>query len=418
MSLNDTVIRKLKVPRTGKRREYYDRQIPGFGIRITDRGVRSYILIYTHNGRRRRYTIGRVGEISLEDARELARQLRGQVRREGRDPAAEQKAARALAKVATAKNFADVVELYTKRDLAQRRRGREARMTIDLHLMPAWGALPITSITRAHVIAKIESLVDAGMSGGAERVFALARRIFSWAISRGEFGIERSPFEKLRVADIVGKRTFRTRILSDREWRALFRAAPALGHPFESIIYLLARTGLRRSEIAEARFAEFDLDQKLWTIPSNRMKADAPHTVPLTDEMLGILRSLPRTGEFLFPTERGDRPVSGFSAIKRKLDREMHSELAREAGEDVALEPWTFHDVRRSMRTQLSSLPVPGGDLVRELLLAHSKPELHRIYDQFAYLDEKRRALELWQEKLQAILEVRSADVVSMPQRA
>src|SRR6266702_1821910 len=95
MSLTELGINKLKAPRAGKRREKYDRQIPGFGIRVTDRGVRSYILVYTHGGRRRRYTIGRVSEIGLEDARELARQLRGQVRREGRDPAAEQKTARA-----------------------------------------------------------------------------------------------------------------------------------------------------------------------------------------------------------------------------------------------------------------------------------------------------------------------------------
>src|SRR6266700_4201456 len=147
MSLTELGINKLKAPRAGKRREKYDRQIPGFGIRVTDRGVRSYILVYTHGGRRRRYTIGRVSEIGLEDARELARQLRGQVRREGRDPAAEQKAARGLAKIATAETFAEVVELFDKRVLAKQRRGREVMLTVEKHLLPAWGDLSIASIT-------------------------------------------------------------------------------------------------------------------------------------------------------------------------------------------------------------------------------------------------------------------------------
>jgi len=425
MTLTDLGIRKLKAPRTGKRREKYDRQIPGFAIRITDRGARSYILIYTHGGRRRRFTIGRVGEVSLEDARELARQLRGQVRREGRDPAAEQKAARGLAKIATAETFAEVVKLFDKRVLAKQRRGREVMLTVEKHLLPAWGDLSIASITPDHALTRIEAIIDAGMGAGAQRVFAIARRIFSWAVTRpGSFGIKHQPFEKLQPKDIFGKRKFRTRTLSDHEWRALFRAVPALGHPFESIVYLLALTGLRRSEVAEARRSEINFGKAEWVIPASRMKADAAHVVPLTAEMLGILKSLPRDGELLFPTERGDRPVSGFSPIKTKLDRLMHSalrELAVEAGEDpesVELQPWVFHDIRRSMRTHLSTLPVPDGDLVRELLLAHTKPELHKVYDQHAYFDQKRRALELWAEKLQAILEARSADVVHMPQRA
>src|SRR6266567_3643002 len=64
MALTDLAIRKLKPPATG-RLERYDRLIPGFGVRITDKGAKSYVFVYPHGGRRRRYTIGRVGEISL-----------------------------------------------------------------------------------------------------------------------------------------------------------------------------------------------------------------------------------------------------------------------------------------------------------------------------------------------------------------
>ena len=77
----------------------------------------------------------------------------------------------------------------------------------------------------------------------------------------------------------------------------------------------------------------------------------------------------------------------------------------RARGEDrrkTELEPFVIHDIRRSMRTGLSALPVP--DLVRELVIAHSKPGLHKVYDQFAYLDEKHAALTAWEARLRSIV--------------
>jgi integrase len=420
MALTELGIRKLKAPKAGKRREKYDREIRGFSIRITDRGVRSYQLVYSFGGRRRRYMIGRVGEMGLEQAREEARRLRGLVR-QNRDPAAEEKAARAIAKTASApKTFGEVVELYEKRALAGKRRGRQARMSIDRHLMPFWKDIPLASITRADVLERIEALVDAGTAEAARSVFNICRRLFNWAISRGAFGIAHSPCEKLRPADIAAAlkdRSVRERILSDREWRALFRAVRRLGYPYEPIIELLALTGLRRNEVVEARRSEFDLtDRKEWTIPSKRMKSGRVHVVPLTKRMIAIVNSLSGDGEFLFPNDRGNRPFSSFSAFKEKIDQLMAEELKRD-DPSAKLENWRFHDIRRSMRTKLSELPVPGGDLVRELLLAHAKPGLHKVYDQHAYLDERYQAYRLWEDKLTAILEGRSADVIGLAQR-
>jgi integrase len=175
-------------------------------------------------------------------------------------------------------------------------------------------------------------------------------------------------------------------------------------------------TGLRLREVAESRFGEFDLVEKRWTIPSERMKSERPHVVPLTPRMIKIVSSLPGKSELLFPNDRGNRPFTSFSVFKKKIDKRMAEELERESP-PVKFEDWRLHDLRRSMRTALSELPVPGGDLVRELLLAHAKPGLHKVYDQFAYVAERRRAYELWQDKLTSILERRSADVLELAQR-
>jgi integrase len=414
MALTAQGIRKLKAPKAGQRREKYDREIRGFGLRVTDRGVRSFILLYSFGGKRRRYTIGRIGEIALEEAREEARRLRGLIR-QGRDPGADQKAARALAKAASAPvTFREAVDIYQKRKLGGLRRGHTIRQTIDKHLMPFWAEMRLTSITRDHVRERVEALIDAGIPEAGRRVLEIAQRLFSWAIARGTFGIEESPCEKLRAKDLVGKRSLRDRVLTDPEWRALFRAVQRMDPQYRSIIELLALTGLRRNEVSDARWSEFDFGKKEWLIPGARMKNAAAHVVPLVPRMVEIINSLPRTNkQFLFPNDRGNRSFTSFSTMKEKLDGLMLEELRRE-NPTAELKAWVIHDVRRSMRTKLSELPVPNGDLVRELLLAHKKPGLHQVYDLHAYMSDRRRGYELWAEKLLAILENRQADVIDL----
>ena len=73
---------------------------------------------------------------------------------------------------------------------------------------------------------------------------------------------------------------------------------------------------------------------------------------------------------------------------------------------------WVIHDLRRTMRTRLSALPVQ--DLVRELVIAHAKPGLHKVYDQHAYQNEKRQCLELWEARLLSIVEPRPGDITDL----
>ena len=171
---------------------------------------------------------------------------------------------------------------------------------------------------------------------------------------------------------------------------------------------LLALTGQRKSEVAEARWREFNFDKKLWVIPSARMKGAAAHTVPLTEDAITLLDELPRfkQGDHVFSTTFGAKPVNGFSKAKLRLDAAMLAELEE-------LEPFVIHDIRRTMRTGLSALPIP--DRVRELVIAHAQPGLHKVYDQHAYEDEKRHALTLWTARLRNMLAPpQSAYVVSL----
>jgi integrase len=404
VALTNLAIRKLKPPATG-RFERYDRLIPGFGVRITDKGTKSYIFVYPHGGRRHRYTIGRVGEISLEDARDKARELRSLIR-QGRHPVAERKAQ--WTPKAAPVLFGDVVELFDRRFLSKKRSGHETRRIIDRELLPHWKDRPLTSITSDDVHDRIDALLDVGKREAARRLFEITRRLFNWVRSqRDGCRIERSPCADLSPKELFDEKPIRKRTLNDAELRAMWHASECMGYPFGPMLRLLALTGLRRNEVAHARWTEFDFNKSLWTIPPHRMKSGAGHVVPLTSEMLTILNALPHHGEFLFTSKRrNDRPISGFTAMKARLDALMDKE--------IKVADWTIHDIRRTMRTQLSSLPIPGGDLVRELVIAHAKPGLHRIYDQHAYLDERRSALELWAARLRGIIEQPAAKVVAL----
>jgi integrase len=123
------------------------------------------------------------------------------------------------------------------------------------------------------------------------------------------------------------------------------------------------------------------------------MKGDAAHEVPLSSLAVEILRSLPNDGgpgAFVFSTTDGKAAISGFSKSKVALDRIINERRVKDDAGAESIGPFVFHDLRRTMRTALSGLPVP--DLVAELVIAHAKPGLHKVYDQHAYRDEKRRA--------------------------
>ncbi len=159
----------------------------------------------------------------------------------------------------------------------------------------------------------------------------------------------------------------------------------------------------RRSEVSDAKWGEFDLDKKLWTFPPERFKSNASHLVPLSDAALAIIELLPRftEGDHLFTTTYGEKPISGFSKPKVRLDEMMGNRP-----------PWVIHDIRRTVRTRLASLRV--SDLVAEMVIGHGRKGIQRVYDQHTYEAEMREALELWAARLRDIVTPPPENVVRL----
>jgi integrase len=407
-NLTDRYIKSRRNASPGRRDDYTDAIVPGLALRVTDRGHKSFVLVARFPANPQHPTrrwLGDVGAITLEEARKKAR---GWIELIGRgiDPKIEEARKRAAEQRRQQNNFAAVAAEFLERHASGLKKSAEASRIIEQEFIRRWGQRPATDIMPGEVAIAIRAIVKRGSPYQAHNALGYIRRLYSWAIGTHEFGIEASPVERLSPKDLIGKREPRNRTLSDDELRAVWSAAGEMGYPYGDIFRLLVLTGQREREVADMRWSEIDEHKKLWAIPAARMKGDRTHEVPLAREALALLSGLPRFvgGECVFTTTGGGKPVNGFSKAKARIDRLS------------GVSHWVIHDLRRTMRTHLSALPVQ--DLVRELVIAHAKPGLHKVYDQHAYQDEKRRCLELWEKRLRFIVEPPEGSSSVAPLRA
>ena len=395
-NLTDRFVNSRKKASPGRRDDYSDAIVPGLALRVTDRGHKSFVLVtrYPSNPvHPTRRSLGDVGVITLENAREKARGWLELIGR-GIDPKVEEARQRAAAERRQLNSFAAVAREFLERHASGLKKSAEAKRIIEAEFVKRWGPRPITDIMPEEVATAIRAIVKRGAPYQAHNAFGYLRRLFSWAIGTHQFGISASPLERLSPKDLIGKREARDRTLNDAELHAMWNAAGEIGYPYGPVFQLLMLTGQRELEIAHASWPEIGtLDNPLLTIPASRMKGSRTHEVPLTPKAVDILAAMPlfSAGDYVFTTTAGSKPINGFSKAKKRIDK-----LSGVTG-------WVIQDIRRTVRTRFSALPVE--DLVRELVIAHAKPGLHKVYDQHAYRVEKRRCLELWEGRLMAIVE-------------
>jgi integrase len=412
-------------PRKG-RIDYPDALVPGLALRVTDAGHKSFVLIarYPQNPKNpTRRALGDVGVITLEQARAKARRWLELIGK-GIDPKVQEARQRAAEQRRQVNSFAAMANEYLTREATKLAHHVQARRIIEAEFVKRWGSRPATDILPEEAAAAIRAIVKRGSPAQARNAFGHGSRMFNWAIGTHEFGITVSPFASLRATDLAGKKVLRDRVLEDHELRAIWQAANGLtsaeavaearrrdvkrdpnqplGYPYGPVVRLMVLTGQREREVSDMRWSEIDFDNRIWTIPSKRMKGKRAHVIPLAPEALALLKSLPRFsgGECVFSATGGVKPVNGFSKTKERLDKVS------------GVSGWVLHDLRRTMRTHLSALPIE--DRVREHMIAHAQPGLHQVYDRHRYGGEKRRGFELWEQRLRGIVEPGTAEVADL----
>lgn len=454
VNLTDAKIKALQPAAEGQRYEVADALVPGLIIRVTDSGHRTFVLrtriagrVDPKSGRVNpvRRVIGEYGATEIAEARAKARHWL-ELAAKGIDPQdeveRERRAVTRQRQMEHENNFRAVAEAYVRhKRRAGRRRVDTDEREIKRHLVSRWGDMPIIEIARGDVVKMVNDLVDSGRVRTAHDMLGHTRALFGWAIDQGSYGLEHSPCDRMKPSRLIGEKKIRYRVLTDEELWAYWRATKRLGVILGPFYRVLLLTGQRLSEVAGIRrrelhpqlvkllraeapvdWAKVPADVKVWTVPPERFKSNASHTVPLSDAACAELASLPLfSGEHLFTHTHGKKPINGFGQSKAKLDRLMLRTLralARKAGDDpagVTLEHWVQHDLRRTVRTRLSSLRVPQE--VAEMVIGHGKKGLARVYDQHQFLDEMREALEAWARRLLSITEPTPSNVVQLPVR-
>ncbi len=414
--LTRRAIEAMKPAATGARYDVWDTEVPGLLVRVTSNGVRTFMLSARYPGTKwsTRRALGTYPDRTLEKAREKARAWR-QCIREGLDPAVEEEEARQAELRRQASTFRIAAEAFIAHThgTGQRQAAKVERDMCNVFIA-AWGKRPVTAITSADVKLVIDAKVKEGKRARAHNLLELISRCFNWLVDTDAYGLAASPCARLKPKKVIGEKKKRKRILSDDELRAFWAAAGNMKYPVRQFLRLLLVTIQRKSEVSDVAWPEVDLENGLWIIPAHRMKMDNSHAVPLSSLAVSLFREAPlfAQGPAALTYTLGKKPLNSFSAIKREVDALMLDQLRKSAirrGEDpatVRLAPWVLHDLRRTGRTHLSALPVP--DLIRERIIAHAPSGLHQTYDLFDHLEEKRRGLDLWAERLLTIVEPKS----------
>jgi integrase len=306
--LTDRALKATKPAAPGTRTMLWDAAVPSFGVRVTDKGKLTFIVMRRLNGKLVRRMLGQYPIMTLTAAREAALTAVRDIER-GVDPNAKKAAERLEEERRKADSFESVAEEFISRHVAKLRSAAEVEAVIRRELIRRWGSRPVTDISRRDIVRALEEIADSGRLYSAHKVFNYLSKFFGWAIGRGLYGLESSPCAGIKTSELIGRREPRQRVLNDQELAALWRATDGLGYPAEPFVRLLLLTGQRLREVAEMAWSKVDLEKGLWTIPAERMKGDAAHEVALAPEAVAILQSLPRwTGPFVFSTNRRPTP--------------------------------------------------------------------------------------------------------------
>jgi integrase len=455
--LTDRFLKAIKPAEPGARPIIWDATQPNFGVRVTDRGSKTFVVMRRRPGDDLplRHTIGAYnpaaepgGEGSLAHARAQAREALAAIV-QGRHPREIEERKRREEQQRRKDTFGSVAEEFIKRHVHRLRSARANEALIQRELLgqslrrtrdggklveewvptkdARWRNRPITEITRRDAVELIEGIADKGSRHQARKTFAAASKLFKWAVHRSTYGLEQSPCAGIDAKELLGEFEPRARVLSDDELRLVWRATKKLRYPFGTLVRALMLSGQRLRELSDARWDEIDLDKATLTVPATRMKGKITHVVPVTPAVVDLLQGVPRfeDGAFVFTTTAGKRPVSGFSKAKSRLDREMErtrlalTRLERRHGGKPrmpkTIPAFTIHDLRRSVRTRLSELGVLP--FIAEMVIGHKQAGIQAVYDLHTYDGEKRNALLQWERRLLSIVEprlVEDAKVVPM----
>ncbi|EPU0352080.1 tyrosine-type recombinase/integrase [Yersinia enterocolitica] len=355
---------------------------------------------YRFAGKARAMWIGSYAELSLAKARETIKLLSARVSL-GYDVAGEKKErkADALAKIESDKNALLVSHLateYFERQILGRWKHPDIlRRRIDKDINPNIGHLKADEVKPRHIDDMLQSILARGAPTVANDVLRWTRRIFNYGIKRHI--LEVNPTTAFDISDAGGQEKARERYLDTGELEQLFTAmklAKGFSIQNELTMKLLLLLCCRKMELCAARWEDIDLENAIWhlTGTKNGDAIDIP-LPPVAITWFQQLKDMSLNSGWVLPARKMQNRM-----IPHIAESTLPVALAKVKTQMQGVENFTVHDFRRTARTHLAALGVDP--IVAERCLNHRIKWVEGIYNKHQYLDERRKALNLWANKL------------------
>lgn len=373
----------------------------GLGARVSPKGKITFQLRYRYEGTARRIDIGSYPLMSLKDARTEAIRLRAR-HEQGHDP----KIVRLIERksIAEAASVEDLVRAWYDAYCVKAKKGHtDILRTFEIHVFPALGELPADSVRLPQWMDLLEAQAEV-RPGIAERILINAKQAYKWGVRRKL--LEDSPLTGIYAqGDLNIRKRPGSRTLTDDEiarlWRAIDRSRMAEKNRLFLKLCLLY--GCRNGELRAAEKAHFDFGAGVWTIPPGNHKLGHKTGKPLLRPIIPAAEALLRQTFVMSPNARhaftntgSDEPMGTSAPLA--LPYNVMQWLRRHERYDMA--HWSVHDLRRTARTNFSTLTEPH---VAEIMLGHRLPGDWQVYDHYHYLPEQTKAYEAWAARLAQI---------------
>jgi integrase len=345
MKLTKSIVDSITAPADRDQAFYRDAQLKGFAVRVTASGVKSFIVEKLVSGKVRRMTIGRYGEITVEQARREAQKMLGKIAT-GIDPRAEKETAE-LHATTLDQVFQDYIK--ARRELKPKTL-HDYRRVIECSFSD-WKNKPLVSITKAKVLKLHGELGEERGPAYANLSMRLLRALFNFAIeqyedAKGHSLITENPVKGLSKTRSWYRVRRRQTYIKTYELAPWFRGLQKItNETLRDYLLLTLFTGLRRNEAAQLKWSDIDLKAKTLTVEET--KNHQPHTLPLSEYLSELLtrRKQQAYSEYVFPsTGKG-----GYIVEPRKQ--------AAKITEDSGV-TFTVQDLRRTFITLAESLDI------------------------------------------------------------